>query len=55
MSKTKNIEQFDVRGQLWSGVSFWKEQAAANQGGVAGCLSNVTAAHKSPSEDLQEG
>jgi hypothetical protein len=41
-------EQFDVRGRLWSGVSFWKERAAANQGGVAGCLSDMTTAHKFP-------
>jgi hypothetical protein len=39
---------------MWSGVSFWKERAAANQGDVALCLSNTTTAHKSPSEDLRE-
>jgi hypothetical protein len=39
---------------MWSGVSFWKERAAANQGDVALCLSNTTTAPKSPSEDLQK-
>jgi hypothetical protein len=48
-------EQFDVGSQMWSGVSFWKERAAANQGGLAVCLLNMTTAHKVPSEDVREG